>query len=89
MPFTHIIAIRILNKSQCIVSDLIDKLDPLMIRCMIDATLQYTASMTVRSHLDTVSSHSIVNELGVDPVSVQHYAHMTTYSPDYLRVPTC
>ena len=59
----HIIAIQILEKGKLIASDLVDKLDRLKIRCMINAVLQNAASMMVSSDLDIVGSHSIVNEL--------------------------
>jgi hypothetical protein len=60
---TYIVAVWILDEGQCIVGDLIDELNALMVRRMVDAPLQNTTSMPMSRHLDTVGCHSVVNEL--------------------------
>jgi hypothetical protein len=62
---THVVAIGILNECQRIVRDLINKLNALMIRSMIDATLKNTTAMSMSSDLDTVCCYCIVYELGM------------------------
>ena len=49
--------------SNCIVSDIVDELDALMIQRMVGAPLQNATSMAVSCNLDTISGYSIVNEL--------------------------
>jgi hypothetical protein len=60
---SYVVAVRILHEGKRIISDLVDELDALMIRSMVNAALQHTASVTVSCDLDTVSGNSIVNEL--------------------------
>lgn len=60
---TYVVAVWILDEGQRIVGDLIDELDALMVRRMVDAPLQNTTSMAMSRHLDTVGCHSVVNEL--------------------------
>jgi hypothetical protein len=59
----YIVAIWILDEGQRIIGDLIDKLDALMFRRMVDAPLQNATSMAVCRYLNAVSSHGIINEL--------------------------
>ena len=59
----YIVAIWILDEGQHIIGDLIDELDTLMFRRMVDAPLQNATSVAVRRYLDAVSSHGIINEL--------------------------
>ena len=60
---THIIAIRILNKSQCIVCDLIHELDALMIGGVINTPLEHTTTVAMSSNLNAVRRYRIVYEL--------------------------
>ena len=60
---THVVAIRILNECQGIVRDLIDELNALMIRSMIDAALENATTMTVSSNLNTVCGYCVVYKL--------------------------
>jgi hypothetical protein len=60
---THIIAIRILNKGQGVVRDLIHELNALMIGGVIDTSLEYTTTVAVRCNLNAVRGHRIVYEL--------------------------
>ena len=60
---THIIAVRILNKGQRVVGDLIHELNALMIGGVIDTSLEYTATMAVSGNLNTVRSYRVVYEL--------------------------
>lgn len=59
----NVVAVRILNERQCVVSDFIHKLDALMVRSMIDAALQHAASVAMSSDLYAVGSHCVVYEL--------------------------
>lgn len=60
---TNVVAVRVLNERQCVVSDFIHKLDPLVIRSMIDTTLQHAAPVAVGSDLYAVGSDCVVYEL--------------------------
>jgi hypothetical protein len=60
---THIIAIRILNKGQRVVRDLIHELNALMIGGVIDTSLEYTTTVAVCRNLNAVRGHRIVYEL--------------------------
>ena len=60
---SHVVTIRILNEREGIVRDLVNKLDALEIRGVVDAPLQNAAAMAVSRDLDAISSDSIVNEL--------------------------
>ena len=84
--FTHIITVRILDECESIIRNLVNQLDALVIRCMIDASLQDATSMTMRSDLYTVSSHRVVNELDTAFSRNVSVAEMIR-SPDYLRAP--
>jgi hypothetical protein len=59
----YVVAIWVLYEGKRVVSDLIDELDTLMIRRMVDAALQNTASVSVSRDLHAVNGHSIVNKL--------------------------
>jgi hypothetical protein len=59
----HVVAIGVLDKSESIVGNLIDKLDPLIIGRVINTSLQHTTTMTVGGNFNTVGSNCIVNEL--------------------------
>jgi hypothetical protein len=59
----HIIAVRILDKSQRVVRDLIHELNALMIGGVIDTSLEYTTPVAVCGHLNAVRSYRIVYEL--------------------------
>ena len=54
-----------MDESQCIVSDLINELNALVIRCMVDAALKDTTAMTMSSNFNTVCSYGIIDELKV------------------------
>lgn len=60
---THIVAIGVLNKRQRIVGDLVDQLNALTIRSVIDTTLQNAAAVPVSSNFYAVSSDGVVDEL--------------------------
>jgi hypothetical protein len=60
---TYVISIRILYERQGIVGDLVDKLYPLVLRSMVNAPLQDTASVAVCSNFNTIGRHRIVYEL--------------------------
>lgn len=60
---TYIVSVRILHKRQGVISYFLHQLNPLLIRGMVDATLQHAATMAVRCNFDTVRSNGIVNEL--------------------------
>jgi len=59
----HVVSIWILNKSQRIVSYFIHKLYALMIRRVVDASLQDAASVAMRGNFHAIISHGVVNEL--------------------------
>lgn len=65
MKRTHIVTVRILNEGEGIVCDLINELHALMIRRMINTTLQDAASVSVSGDFNTVSGDGIVDELQV------------------------
>ena len=54
----YIVAIWILDEGQCIIGDLIDELNALMFRRMVDAPLQNATSVAVRRYLDAVTSRA-------------------------------
>ena len=60
---TYIVAVRVLYESESIVSDLVDELDFLVIRCVINTALEDAAAMTVSGNFNTVGSNRIINEL--------------------------
>lgn len=60
---TYVVAVRVLNQCQRVVSDLIDELNPLRLRGMVDATLQDAAAVTMSSNLYAVGCDRIVDEL--------------------------
>jgi hypothetical protein len=60
---TYIVAVWVLDEGKRIISNLVNELDALMIRRVINAALQDAASVAVSRDLDTVSSYSIINEL--------------------------
>ena len=62
---THIVAVRILNERECVVRDLVDELDALVLRCMVDATLQHAATVAVGGDFDAVGRDGIVDELSI------------------------
>jgi hypothetical protein len=62
---TYIVSIGILDKGQSMVSDFGDQLNALRLRCMINTTLQYTASMPVSRNFDAVRSDSVIDKLVV------------------------
>lgn len=81
MKRTHVVTIRILNERERIVGDLVDELHTLMIGCVIDATLQDAAPVSVSGNFNTIGSHSVVDELQVN----QHCSETCTIVP-YLIV---
>lgn len=60
---TYIVPVWVLHESKSVVRDLVDKLNALRLRCMVNAALQDAATMTVSCNLDAVGSDSIVDEL--------------------------
>jgi hypothetical protein len=60
---THIIAVRVLNKGQRVVGDLIHELNALMIGGMIDTSLEYTTAVAVSSNLNAVRGYRVVYKL--------------------------
>jgi len=60
---TYVVAVRILNKGQCVICDLIHELNALMIGCMIDTSLKNTTTVAMSSNLNAVSGYRIVYEL--------------------------
>ena len=59
----HIIAVRILNKGQRVVGDLIHELNALMIGGVIDTSLEHTTSVAVSGNLNTIRGYRVVYEL--------------------------
>lgn len=59
----YVVTVGVLHQGQSIEGNLVDELDALIIRSVVDASLKNTASMTVSSHFNTVSRNSIVDEL--------------------------
>ena len=60
---TYIVAVRVLDEREGVVGDLVDELDALVLRRMVDAALKHAATMAVRSDLDAVVRDGIVDEL--------------------------
>ena len=60
---TNIIAIRILHKREGIVRDLVYKLDTLVVRGVVNASLQDTAPVAVSGDFNAVRRDGIVDEL--------------------------
>jgi hypothetical protein len=52
-----------LHEREGVVRDLVHKLDTLVVRGMVDATLEHATPMTVSGYLHTVRSDSIIDEL--------------------------
>lgn len=61
----HVVTIRILNKGERIIGDLVDELHALMIGRVVNTTLQDAASVSVRGNFYTIGCNSIVDELVV------------------------
>lgn len=61
----NIVAERILNKSEGVHGDVLNKLTLLVARSMIDTALENTAAMTMSADNDTASANSVKDELGV------------------------
>ena len=57
------VAIQVLDEREGVVGDLIDELDALVLRRVVDAALEYAAAMAVRSDLDAVVRDGVVDEL--------------------------
>lgn len=60
---THVVSIRVLHESQCVESNLSDKLDALRVGRMVNASLKDAAPMAVGRNFNTVRSNSIINKL--------------------------
>ena len=59
----NIVAIRVLNECERAISDLLDKLHALVVGCVVDATLQDAAAVTMSSDLNAILGDSVVDEL--------------------------
>ena len=66
MKRTHVVTIRILNKGEGIIGDLVNELHALMIGRMVNTTLQNAASVSVRGNFNTIGRNSIVDELRIN-----------------------
>lgn len=66
MGTTHVVTVRILNQSERVVGDLVHELHALMIRRVVNATLQDAASVSVGGNFHAISGNSIVDELQTD-----------------------
>ena len=71
---THIVAVRILNERECVVRDLIHKLHALMLRGVVDAPLEYAATVAVGGNLDAVGRDSIIDKLQTPQVNIERRA---------------
>ena len=60
---TYVVAVRVLDKRERVVCDLVDKLHALVLRRMVNAALKDTAAVTVRRDLDAVRRDGVVDEL--------------------------
>ena len=60
---TYIVAVRVLNKRERVVRDLVHKLNTLVLRSVVDAALKHAAAMTVGRDFDAVGGNGIVDEL--------------------------
>jgi hypothetical protein len=60
---TDIVAIRVLDEGECVVRDLVNKLDALLIRSVVDTALKDTAAVTVGRNLYAVGRDRVVDEL--------------------------
>ena len=60
---THVVAVRVLDEREGVVGDLVNELDALVLRRVVDAALEYAAAMAVRSDLDAVVRDGVVDEL--------------------------
>jgi hypothetical protein len=54
---------RVLDEGQSVEGNLVDELNALMVRSMVDTALKTAAAVAVSSNLDAVSSDRIVDEL--------------------------
>ena len=61
----NVVAEGILNKSEGVHGDMLDKRTLLMARGMVDTTLQDATAMTMGTDNDTASANSVEDELGV------------------------
>ena len=60
---THIVSIRILDQRESVISDLIHKLNTLVVGGVVNASLEHATPVAVSCDLDTISSDSIVDKL--------------------------
>ena len=61
--FTYVVPVRVLYEGKSIISYFLHQLNPLLIRGMVNAALQNTATMAVCRHFDTVRSDGVVYKL--------------------------
>ena len=64
----YVVSVGILNESQSIESNLVDELDALIFRRVVDAPLQDTATMAVSGYLHAISGDSVINKLVIEYV---------------------
>lgn len=62
---TYVVAVRVLHEREGIVRNLLDQLDTLAIRRVINATLEHAASVTVSRDLDAVLRDRVVDKLNM------------------------
>ena len=60
---TYIVAVRVLNKRERVVRDLVHKLNTLVLRSVVDAALKHAATVAVSGYLDAVGSDGVIDEL--------------------------
>ena len=86
---THIVTVGILNERKGVEGDLVHELDSLVVRSMVNATLQNAGSMPVRGNFDTVGSDSVVDELMEMVSPTAHRRENTRDMPGYPLASAC
>ena len=60
---TYVVAVRVLDEREGVVGDLVDELNALVLRRVVNAALEDTTAVTVRRDLDAVRRDGVVDEL--------------------------
>ena len=84
----HIVAIRILHQSKRIVCYFIYKLDPLMVRGVVDASLENTTSMSMCSNFNAICRNCVVNKLktiSLDYTSIFCCKYLIIFGSEFVK----
>ena len=61
--YTHVVAVWVLYEREGVIGDLVHELNALMLRRMVNATLEDTATVAMSRDLDAVRRNGVVDKL--------------------------